>query len=90
LLTLTPRKLVDVGSRLVPKKKNYIEWEGVKLIIEEKAMKSRKNQFNTPPRVERKPFKRRNDEVTRETIALALLFAFLTGLGMYLLISWRG
>jgi len=78
---------------VVPKEKNYIEWEGIKLIIEEKAvksMKSKKSQFNTPSQVERKPFKRRNDQVTRETIALALLYATLMFLGMYGLISWRG
>ena len=78
---------------MVPKERDYIEWEGVKLIIEEKAarsMKSKKNQFNTPTKVERKPFKRRNDQVTRETIALALLYATLMFLGMYGLISWRG
>ena len=82
---------MDVGSLSVPKEKKYIEWEGVKLIIEEKAsrsMKSKKNQFNTPPRVERKPFKRRNDQVTRETIALALLYAALAFLAAYGLISW--
>ena len=73
-----------------PKDKNYIEWEGVKLIIEEKAMKSKKNQFNTSYKVERKPFKRRNDQVTRETIALALLYAALAFLGLYGLISWMG
>ena len=75
---------------MVPKEKNYIEWEGVKLIIEEKSMKSKKNQFNTSSKVERKPFKRRNDQVTRETIALAILYATLMFLGMYGLISWRG
>ena len=45
------------------------------------------NQFSGGP--PRKPFKRR-DEVTRETVALALLYAFLAGLGMYLLIDWMG
>ena len=72
------------------KEKNYIEWEGVKLIIEEKAMKSKKNQFNTPSQVERKPFKRRNNQVTMETIALALLYAALGFLGMYGLLNWLG
>jgi len=57
---------------VVPKDKNYIEWEGIKVIIEEKAMKSKKNQFNTPTKVERKPFKRR-DEVTANLIFLCLL-----------------
>ena len=72
------------------KEKNYIEWEGVKLIIKEKSMKSKKNQFNTPPQVKRKPFKRRDDQVTRETIALALLYATLAFLAAYGLISWAG
>ena len=74
----------------MPKEKNYIEWEGVKLIIQEKAMKSKKNQFNTPTKAERKPFKRRDDQVTRETIALALLYATLAFLAAYGLISWAG
>jgi len=38
----------------------------------------------------RKPFKRRDDQVTRETIALAILYASLFGIGMYLLIGWMG
>ena len=75
---------------MVPREKNYIEWEGVKLIIEEKSMKSKKNQFNTSSKVERKPFKRRNDQVTRETIALALLYAACAFLGLYGLINWMG
>ena len=74
----------------MPKEKNYIEWEGVKLIIKEKSMKSKKNQFNTPSQVERKPFKRRDDQVTRETIALALLYAAFAFLGLYGLINWMG
>ena len=45
------------------------------------------NQFNTGGRP---PFKRRDDQVTRETIALAILYAPLAGLGMYLLINWMG
>ena len=43
------------------------------------------NQFNTGGRP---PFKRRDDQVTRETIALAILYASLFGIGMYLLIDW--
>ena len=46
------------------------------------------NQFSGGPR--RKPFKRRKDEVTRETIALALLYTALAVLGLYGLISWMG
>ena len=38
------------------------------------------NQFSGGP--QRKPFKRRDDQVTRETIALALLYAALGFLGM--------
>jgi hypothetical protein len=45
------------------------------------------NQFSGGPR--RPPFKRR-DEVTRETVALALLYTLLVGLGMYVLINWMG
>ena len=71
-------------------KKEYIEWEGVKLIIEEKKAKSKKNQFNTASKkVERKPFKRR-DEVTFELIIKCLLGAFAWGALLYGLISWKG
>ena len=45
------------------------------------------NQFSGGP--PRKPF-RRKEQVTRETVALALLYATLAGLGMYLLINWMG
>jgi len=45
------------------------------------------NQFNTGGRP---PFKRRDDQVTRETIALALLYATLLFLGMYGLLTWFG
>jgi hypothetical protein len=74
----------------MPVGKQFIEWEGIKLIIEEKSMKSKKNQFNTPPLVKRKPFKRRDDQVTRETIALAILYATLGFVGIYALINWLG
>jgi len=85
-----PRKLVDVENLSVPKEKNYIEWEGVKLIIEEKAvksMKSKSNQFNTPSQIERKPFKR-TEGVTFELIIKCLLGAFAWGALMYGLINW--
>ena len=71
-------------------KKEYIEWEGLKLIIEEKKAKSKKNQFNTASKkVERKPFKRR-DEVTFELIIKCLLGAFAWGALIYTLLSIRG
>ena len=70
-------------------KKEYIEWEGVKLIIKEKAMKSNKNQFNTPSQAERKPFKRK-DQVTFELIVLCLLGAFAWGALLYGLIKFLG
>ena len=71
-------------------KKEYIEWEGLKLIIEEKKAKSKKNQFNTGyKKVERKPFKRR-DEVTFELIIKCLLGAFAWGALIYTLLSIRG
>ena len=69
--------------------KDYIEWEGVKLIIEEKAMKSKKNQFNTPSKVERKQFKRK-EGVTFELIVLCLLGASAWGLFVYGLIWFMG
>jgi len=43
------------------------------------------NQFNAGK--SRPPFKRRDDQVTRETIALALLYAALAFLAAYGLIS---
>jgi len=65
--------------------KEYIEWEGVKLIIKEKAMKSKKNQYNTIPTIpksERYPYKRK-DQVTFELIILCLLGAFAWGALLY-------
>ena len=70
-------------------KKEYIEWEGVKLIIEEKRAKSKKNQFNTPSKIEKTPFKRR-DVVTFELIIKCLLGAFAWGALLYGLLSLRG
>jgi len=69
--------------------KDYIEWEGVELLIEDKAMKSKKNQFNTPSQVERKPFKRK-EGVTFELIVLCLLGAFAWGAFIYGLITLMG
>ena len=69
--------------------KDYIEWEGVKLIIEEKKAKSKKNQFNTPSKVERTPFKRK-DEVTFELIVKCLLGAFACGALIYALLNFMG
>jgi len=69
--------------------KDYIEWEGVKLIIEEKKAKSKKNQFNTPSQVERKQFKRK-DVVTFELIVLCLLGAFAWGAFIYALLNFMG
>ena len=71
-------------------KKDYIEWEGIKLIIDERAMKSKKNQFNTTTqKVKRKPFKRK-DEVTFELIVKCLLGAFAWGALIYTLLKIQG
>ena len=70
-------------------KKEYIEWEGVKLIIKEKAMKSNKNQFNTVSKIEKTPFKRK-DVVTFELNVKCLIGAFSWGALIYALLNFMG
>tara|TARA_R100001244_G_C5107958_1_gene120426 strand:- start:384 stop:605 length:222 start_codon:yes stop_codon:yes gene_type:complete len=72
--------------------KDYIEWEGEKLIIEEKSMKSKKNQYNhipIAPKSERYPYKRK-DQITFELIMLCLLGAFAWGAFLYGLTKLMG
>lgn len=75
--------------------KDHIEWEGVKLIIKEKGMKSGKgNQYNTGYQdtwksVDREPFKRR-DEVTFGLIAQCLFASLTWSALLYGIMSWVG
>jgi hypothetical protein len=75
--------------------KEYIEFEGIKLLIKEKGMKSgRGNQYNTGSQkpwepMDRQPFKRR-DEVTFGLIVQCLFGAGLWGAFLYGLMNWVG
>jgi len=69
--------------------KEYIELGGEKYIIQGKSMKSKKNQYNTPSNVERRPYQRK-DRVTFELIVLCLFGALSWGAFMYGIITLMG
>ena len=69
--------------------KNYFELDGVRYEITDRSMKSKKNQFNTPSNVERRPYQRK-DRVTFELIVMCLLAASAWGAFVFGIIKLMG